>query len=444
MADAPHSKCGGKPCRFDPGLGHFSPGSRNGAGTFAWSLSERSNRCTILPMLIRQAFRFRLEPTLEQAQLMARTAGCCRFVWNRALAMQNELHSDGHRQLSYPELCKRLTVWRNEHETNFLSECPVHTQQQTLKDLGRAFTNFFEGRAALPRFKKKGRAEHFRFPDHRQFKLDLRRRDENGVQQLPRVFLPKIGWVKVRVSRRLEGECRNATVTKQGNRWYISIQTEREVQEPVHSSTSSIGIDLGVKRLATLSDGTVIEPLNRYRHLEAKLSWEQRKLARKTRFSRNWHRQRAKLQRLHAHIANGRSDQLHKVSTSISKNHALVVVEDLVVRRLTEAPKGKSVHPRGKNAKTALNKAILDQGWYSLRRMLDYKLHWQGGRLVVVEPRHTSQRCSNCGLISSQNRKTQAEFKCVGCSHCIHADLNAALNILRAGHALVACASAQP
>jgi putative transposase len=232
-------------------------------------------------------------------------------------------------------------------------------------------------------------------------------------------------------------------VSKRGDRWYISIQTEIELSAPIHPSSSSIGIDMGVVRFATMSDGTVIEPLSAYRRLERKLRWEQRKLARMVKFSRNWHGQKARIQRLYAHIACVRADQLHKVSTSICKNHATVVVEDLKVRRLTASANGTTKSSnKGTKARASLNKAILDQGWFSFRLMLDYKLLWRGGRLVVVDPRNTSQRCAQCDLVSPENRKTQAEFTCIGCGHRSHADLNAAINVLRAGHALIACSSA--
>lgn len=222
------------------------------------------------------------------------------------------------------------------------------------------------------------------------------------------------------------------TVSLSAGEWYVSIQTEREVAEPIHPSKSSIGIDMGVVRFATLSDGSTIEPLNSFRKYEKKLAKLQRKQARCKKFSSNWQKIKSRIQRLHLHIANARKDFLHKASTMISKNHAVVVIEDLKVRNMSSAKAG------GKR-KSGLNKSILDQGWFEFRRQLSYKLAWLGGSLVAIPPQYTSQTCSRCGCVDRQNRQTQAKFKCTTCGFEINADHNAALNILAAGLAVTAC-----
>ena len=194
---------------------------------------------------------------------------------------------------------------------------------------------------------------------------------------------------------------------------------------------------------ATFSDGSFIEPVNSFRKEEKKLAKLQKELARKEKYSRNWYKQIVRVQRHHHKIANIRKDFLHKITTSISKNHAVVVLEDLAVGNMSRSASGTLDAP-GKNvsAKSGLNKSILDQGWYEFRRQLAYKMAREGGKLIVVPAQYTSQKCSRCGCVNKDNRKTQAEFKCIACGFECNADHNAALNILAAGQAVTACGEA--
>ena len=360
---------------------------------------------------------------------MRRFAGCCRFLWNKALALEKETYAADKKRLGYHALAGKLKDWKKEEETAFLSEAHSQILQQTLKDLDRAYKNFFANRADFPRFKRKGFHDAFRYPQG--FKLD----EGNS-----RIFLPKIGHVRYRNSRKIEGTPKQITVSLSAGRWFVSIQTEREVPEPVHTSQSAVGIDMGVARFATLSDGSCIKPLHSFRKHEKKLAKLQRKLAKRVKFSANWQKLKAKIQRLHRTIANVRNDFLHKTTTIISKNHALVVIEDLKVRNMSRSASGTLEAP-GKNvrAKAGLNKSILDQGWFEFRRQLTYKLKWLGGKLVAIPPQYTSQACSHCGCVDKANRPTQAKFKCTVCGFEANADHNAALNILAAGHAVSAC-----
>ena len=378
-----------------------------------------------------QAYKYELKPNGEQQRNMRRFAGSCRFVFNKALAMQKALYEQGEKKLGYAGLCKALTTWRNAEDTGWLADAPVHPLQQTLKDLERAYTNFFAKRADFPRFKKKGMGDSFRYPDAKQFKIDAGN---------SRVFLPKLGWIRYRNSRELLGKAKNITVSSNSGKWFVSIQTEREMAEPVHPSTTIIGIDVGITRFATLSDGSFIEPLNTFRKHEQRLARYQRAMSRKTKFSNNWKKAKAKVQKLHTRIANVRRDFLHKCSTTISQNHAIVCIEDLQVRNMSTSAAGSSEAP-GKNvrAKSGLNKSILDQGWFEFRRQLAYKQAWRGGDVLVVPPRNTSRTCPCCGHVSAENRQTQAKFACVECGYENNADLVGAINVLAAGHAVLAC-----
>lgn len=382
-------------------------------------------------MLVRQAFRYELMPSREQDRLMRRFAGSCRFVYNKGLALQKERYERGEEKLGYGALCKVLAEWKAQSQTLWLNEAPSQALQQALKDLERAYSNFFAKRASFPRFKKKGRSDSFRYPQG--IKLD---------QANSRLFLPKLGWVRYRNSREVLGTVKNVTVSQSCGKWFVSIQTEREVAQPVPQSTTAVGIDMGIARFATLSDGTFYAPLNSFRRHEKALRKAQQALSRKVKFSNNWRKAKARVQRIHARIANARRDFLHKCSTAISKNHAMVCIEDLQVRNMSKSAAGTLDNP-GKNvrAKSGLNKSILDQGWFEFRRQLDYKLAWRGGWLVVVPPQNTSRTCPHCGHVSAENRQTQARFVCVECGFEDNADLVGAINILRAGHARMACGS---
>ncbi|WP_152065457.1 RNA-guided endonuclease InsQ/TnpB family protein [Escherichia coli] len=371
-----------------------------------------------------QAFKFQLRPGGQQECEMRRFAGACRFVFNRALARQNENHEAGNKYIPYGKMASWLVEWKNATETQWLKDSPSQPLQQSLKDLERAYKNFFRKRAAFPRFKKRGQNDAFRYPQG--VKLD---------QENSRIFLPKLGWMRYRNSRQVTGVVKNVTVSQSCGKWYISIQTESEVSTPAHPSASMVGLDAGVAKLATLSDGTVFEPVNSFQKNQKTLARLQRQLSRKVKFSNNWQKQKRKIQRLHSCIANIRRDYLHKVTTA-----AMIVIEDLKVSNMSKSAAGTVSQPgRNVRAKSGLNRSILDQGWYEMRRQLEYKQLWRGGQVLAVPPAYTSQRCACCGHTAKENRLSQSKFRCQVCGYTANADVNGARNILAAGHAVLAC-----
>jgi putative transposase len=376
-------------------------------------------------MILRRSYYFQLKPNASQRTQLSRFAGCCRMVWNKGLELQKNRLDQQARPLTYSEECSELVGWKKEFP--FLQD--VHSQplQQTLKNLDRALKDGLTKEKGFPKFKKKGQKDSFRYPQGTKLDDD-------------KIYLPKIGCVKFRKSQEIEGTVKNVTVSRNLGKWYISIQVEMEFQEPIHPKNSMVGIDLGVTKFATLSDGTVFEPVNSAKKLKKQLARQQRTLSRRTRLSANWKEQKAKIQRLHSKIANVRKDYLHKASSETSKNHAIVILEDLKVRSMTKSAKGTEDAP-GKNvaAKSGLNRSILDQGWYEFKRQLKYKQEWAGGMVILVDPRNTSQTCSTCSHTAAENRPSQAQFQCVSCGHTENADLNAARNILAAGRAVLAC-----
>ena len=345
-------------------------------------------------MLKRQAFKFELMPNGEQIRRIKQFCGCARFVFNKAL--------DGQKQAYHSQVL-----------------------QQSLKDLGRAFSNFFEKRSNFPKFKKKGVKESFRFPQ--KCKLE---------QHNNRLYLPKIGWVRYRNSRNVVGEIKNVTVSQECGRFFVSIQTELEQDTPVHQG-GEIGIDMGIARFATLSNGKYFAPLNAFKTYKGKLAKLQRQLKNKVKFSKNWQKIQAKIAKLHHKIANCRQDFLHKISHTISKNHAMIYMEDLQIANMSKSAKG-TVEAPGANVaqKTGLNRAILDQGWGEFCRQLEYKSAWRGGFVIAVPPHHTSQTCPCCGHTDKENRPTQAQFACIECGYNENADVVGAINILEQGRVL--------
>ncbi|MFU2127628.1 RNA-guided endonuclease InsQ/TnpB family protein [Gallibacterium anatis] len=376
-------------------------------------------------MLLRKAFKFEIMPNGNQIRRIKQFCGCSRFVFNRALAWQNEQYEqDNSFKFSYTKIANLLPQWKKE--LVWLKECHSQVLQQSLKDLENAFKNFFQQRSDFPKFKKKGVKESFRFPQG--CKLE---------QQNSRIWLPKIGWVRYRNSRDIVGEIKNVTVSQKCGHYFVSIQTEFEYEIPTHKG-GEIGIDMGVARFATLSNGEFFEPLNAFKTYKGKLAKLQRQLKNKVKFSQNWQKLKAKIAKLHHKIANCRKDFLHKISTQISKNHAMIYIEDLQVANMSKSAKG-TVEQHGKNvaAKSGLNRAILDQSWFEFRRQLDYKTQWQGGFLVAVPAQNTSRTCPCCGHVAKENRQTQANFECVECGYTENADVVGALNVLGRGRAIV-------
>jgi putative transposase len=379
---------------------------------------------------ILQAFKYELRPNRVQLRSMYRFAGCRRRVFNMALGLQVANHEAGERYIRYESMAKNLGTWRRNADTAWLLEAPYHTLQQALKDLDRAYKNFFAQRADFPTFKKKGRGDSFRFPDPKQIKLD---------QANNRIFLPKLGWVRYRNSRDVVGTVKSVTASLSAGKWFISIQTARAVEQPV-AKGDAVGIDVGIVRFATLSDGTVCDPLNIFKRYAADLGKALQAMSRKKKFSNNWRKAKAKVQRIHVRIANARRDYLHKASTIIRKNHAMVFVEDLKVSNMSRSAAGTVEQPGGNvKQKAGLNRSILDQSWGEFRRQLEYKMLWAGGQFLAVPAMSTSRTCPECNHISGDNRKSQAIFCCVECGFSENVDLVAAKNILRAGFARLAC-----
>jgi putative transposase len=358
-------------------------------------------------------------------------------------------------------LVNKIIDLKNNPDFDFLrTHANAVSLQQKIRDLASAWSRFFDSKThtRLKENKKKPRKpKFFKLVDGTEiqlrplmprFKRKSDGRDSIRLVQFDkycriegnRVKLPNgVGFVKFKKSQDIIGTIKNVTISKKSGHWYVSFGTERALSEnPIHPSTSAIGIDLGITKLITTSDGQYIKPKNSFKANQVKLAKLQRGLAKKVKFSANWKKQNRKIQKLHHHIANIRHDYLHKITTTISKNHAMIACEDLKVANMSKSASGtKEKKGRHVKAKSGLNKSILDQGWGMMVNMLEYKQQWQGGLLIKVNPRYTSQTCFECKHIAKENRRTQANFECVKCTYIANADVNAARNILAAGHAVL-------
>lgn len=383
-------------------------------------------------MQIHKAYRYRLKPTHEQLLQLESFVGHCRFVWNKCWQINIERLSNKQRIMYSQEMDFFSKLWKKSQEYGFLKECPAQCIQQKLKDLERAFLDCFDKNQPnkkLPTKRKKNIHDSIRFPQPDHIKLDYNR-----------IKLPKLGWMRLFHSRKVEGAIRNVTISRQGNHWYVSICVLQERIITTNLPKSSIGVDCGIANFATTSNGELIAPVNSYRNWMGRLAILQRRLSKKVKFSNNWKKILIKIRKLHSKIVNIRRDFLHKLTTTLSKSHAMVVVEALKIMNMSKSAKATLSNP-GKNvkAKSSLNKSILDQGWGEFKRQLKYKLEWLDGIYVEVNPQYTSQKCSQCGLTHKRNRITQQNFCCIACNYQEHADINAARNILAAGLAAMAC-----
>jgi len=386
-------------------------------------------------MLRRQTFRYRIYPTPAQEAFFRQISGACRFVYNLALEQRERFGRRG-RAIGYVAQANELPVLKAE--APWLNDIPSHCLQQALRDLDRAFANFFDGRADFPRYRRRDRAESFRFPDPKQFHVDV----ASSALTAPKFGKTKkdFGALAIRLHRPLSGKAKNLTISRSGNAWYASFSVEvYQRHKPVHPhGDSAVAVDRGVTIPFMLSTGEACGQATEGPREQLRLRRLQQALARKGKGSNN---RRKAIQRIAAHkarMASRRKDTLHKLTHRLAKSHGTIVLEKLVVQGMTASAAGSSAKP-GRNVaqKSGLNRAILDKGWGEFRRQLGYKAEWLGGRIVEVDAKFTSQTCTACGHVDAASRLSQERFVCTGCGHVDNADANAAKIILRRGLAAI-------
>jgi len=372
-----------------------------------------------------RAYRFALVLQPAKARLLRRFSGSCRWVWNEAIREQQRRYAAGEKFSPYVAMAKWLTAWRNAPATGWLAETPVHPQQQALRRLEASYKRFFAKQGGYPSFKRYGDDAGLRFPDPKQCAVD---------RQNERIKLPKLGWLRMRMSREVEGVLRNVTVRREGDQWFASIQVEGAEIVPMPVQAPTLGIDLGLTVFAATSEGATVAPLRAMGDGQKKIRRLQRYVSRKVKGSANRKKAIKRLGNWHRKIARQREDWLHQLSTRIAGEHQVIAVEDLKVKNMSASAKGTAANPgRNVRQKAGLNRGILDASWARFMNQLTYKVEWRGGQVIAVNPAYTSRMCRICGHESAENRKTQAVFSCVACVHTENADVHAAKNILRMG-----------
>lgn len=374
---------------------------------------------------MRLAYRAEIRPTPRQRAALLQHAGNARWAYNWGLSQ----HRAAYEQWVAEGKPKKWKGWLNairlHRDLNALKKLPKEdggipwmyeaskaAPQEALRDLDRAFKNFLSGRARYPRFKSRNRGIG-------GFRLTGTIKADNRTIQLP-----VIGRVQFQPGERGYlpwGKHAQVSVTEKAGRWFVSV-VGPEVSEATPEGPA-VGLDLGVARLATLSDGTVIENPKALQRGQRKLKRLQQEVSRKKKGSANRNKARHRLAKAHDRVRNVRRDALHKATTSIATRFGRVLIEDLKVRNMTAG---------GGSRKRGLNRVVLDAAFGAFRSMLEYKGKLYGCSVEAVPPHYTSQRCSACGHVEKGNRTSQAEFLCLSCGHEANADLNAAINILRA------------
>lgn len=372
-------------------------------------------------MIIRKAFRYRLKPSKEQLQAFVNFSGACRYIYNRGLAERKQAYEQNGKGITYYEQNNACAKLKTQEETKWLKE--VHSQilQQSLKDLDQAFSHFFRrvkgGQVAgYPKFKSKGIRDSFRYPQ--------------GVKiQDNRVYLPKIGWVKFKKSREIQGTLKQTTVSREGDAWYVSFSCIVEMSDPPKVSVQegkAIGIDVGLTHYGVCAIGKnnqrlIIKPPKFLKTLLPRLRVLSRRLSKKQKGSQNWKKAKRKLAKLHAKVRHARENFAHQLSNIIVKSHDIICVENLDIKAMLE------------NKKHKLARSISDAGWRQFLSYLKYKTQEKGKYFVEGEKYFPStQLCSSC-----QHRQKmelgERVFCCKNCHLKIDRDYNSAITIKAAG-----------
>jgi len=361
-----------------------------------------------------KAIKVRIYPRARQKELIEKHFGCCRFAYNYGLERKIKAYTETKKSISAYKISGEIPTLYIEKP--WLKEVNSQSIQQSLQDLESAFSHFFKKNNAFPVFKsRKQTKQSFRVPQN--FEIS---RDNKSLK------IPKIKWIKFRDKFNLPKniEFRNVTISREGNEYYAALCYDDHKKKPVHEPVDelkTIGIDLGITVLATLSDGTKIENPKNFKKYEDRLVIAQQKLSKKTNLeSKSYQKQKEKVRKIHKKIGNARKDFLHKLTTSLVKNqdYTSYAMENLAVKQIM------------RNNYTPMSKAIGDAGWRIFRTMMEYKCEDSGKNFLIIgrfDP--SSKTCGVCGHIYQELGRDEEEWICSSCNTKHDRDINAANNI---------------